>query len=174
VTGTATWTQDDVPGDRVLTVPTDGTPVPLGEQLLIGTQVTLVETPLADGSSIAWGAPVWSGDGVAVAGTSAVVTIGRNADATVTLENHAATSTAGISLLKGLAGAAAGEVDADTEFPVTATWTIDGIEHSKQLTINATTPTPLGEELPAGTVVTVTEGERPEFATVVWGSITIT
>src|SRR5690606_17180637 len=38
VTVTATWTQDYVPGERVLTVPTDGTPVPFGEQLLIGTQ----------------------------------------------------------------------------------------------------------------------------------------
>src|SRR5690606_38625520 len=96
VTVTATWNEEGTPGSKTLTLPTDGTPVALGESLLIGTEVTLTETPLADGSSIAWGAPVWSGTGVALDGASAVVTIGRDADATVTLENHAATSTAGI------------------------------------------------------------------------------
>ncbi|WP_309105043.1 DUF5979 domain-containing protein [Microbacterium sp.] len=174
VTVTASWVQDGVPGGATLVVPTDGTPVPLGAQLLIGTEVTLTETPLADASGIAWGAPVWSGTGVEVDGTSAVVTIGRDADALVTLENHAATSTAGISLIKGIAGEAAAEVDAETEFPVTARWTDDeGVEQSKDLLINAVEPVSLGEDLPAGTVVTLTEGERPEIDTVVWGSITI-
>lgn len=174
VTVTATWTEEGgEPRTKTLTVPTDGTAVPLGENLLIGTRVTLTETPLADGSSIAWGAPVWSGTGVAIDGESAVVTVGRDAAASVQLENHAATSVAGISLLKGLAGEAAGEVDADTEFPVTATWTIDGETFSKDVTITATAPTTLGEDLPAGTVVTITEGERPGFDTVVWGSIVI-
>lgn len=174
VTVTATWTEEGGdPQTKTLTVPTDGTAVPLGENLLIGTKVTLTETPLADGSSIAWGAPAWSGTGVAVDGESAVVTVGRDSAASVHLENHAATSVAGISLLKGIAGEAAGEVDADTEFPVTATWTIDGENFSKDLTINATAPTPFGEDLPAGTIVTITEGERPGFDTVVWGTITI-
>lgn len=174
VTVTATWSVDGVPAQKTLTVPTDGTPVAFGESLLIGTEVTLTETPLADGSSIAWGAPVWSGTGVAVDGEHAVVTIGRDAGATVSLENHAATSTAGISILKGLAGAAAGEVDPETRFPVTATWTdADGETQVRELTIGTDTPTPLGVELPAGTVVTLTEGARPAFDTVDWGSITI-
>jgi hypothetical protein len=93
----------------------------VGESLLVGTEVTFTATAQADGSGIAWGAPVWSGSGVALEGDSAVVTIGRDAEATVTLQNHAATSTAGISLLKGLAGEAAGAVDADAEFPATVT-----------------------------------------------------
>ena len=174
VTVTATWDEEGTPGSRTLTLPTDGTPVPFGESLLIGTEVTVTETPLADGSSIAWGAPVWSGTGVAVAGESAVVTIGRSAEATVTLENHAATSTAGISLLKGVAGAAAGEVPSGTAFPVTVTWTdADGVDQTRELTIGTVEPTPLGEDLPAGTVVTITEGERPGFDTVIWGAITI-
>ncbi|MFD5214072.1 DUF5979 domain-containing protein [Microbacterium sp. NPDC058345] len=174
VTVTATWTQDGIDDRKTLTVPTDGTPVALGENLLIGTKVTLTETPLADGSGIAWGAPVWSGTGVAVDGSSAVVTVGRDANARVDLENHAATSVAGISLIKGLAGAAAGEVDPDTRFPVRATWVdANGSEQSKELLIGTAEPTPLGVELPAGTVVTVTEGERPAFDTVVWGSIAI-
>ncbi|HWS50896.1 MAG TPA: DUF5979 domain-containing protein [Microbacterium sp.] len=174
VTVTATWVQGGIPGEATLVVPTDGTPVPLGANLLIGTEVTLTETPLVDASGIAWGAPVWSGTGVEVDGTSAVVTIGRDADALVTLENHAATSTAGISLIKGIAGEAAGEVDADTEFPVTATWTDgEGVEQSKDLLINSVEPVSLDEELPAGTVVTLTEGDRPDIETVVWGSITI-
>lgn len=174
VTVTATWDEEGTPGSKTLTVPTDGTPVALDESLLIGTEVTLTETPLADGSSIAWGAPVWSGTGVAVDGLAAVVTIGRDAGATVTLENHAATSTAGITLIKGIAGEAADEVDPSTEFPVTATWTdADDVEHSRELTINALEPTPLGVQLPAGTVLTITEGDRPGFDTVVWGSIAI-
>lgn len=169
----ANWTQDGVEGSKTLTVPTDGTPVELGEQLLIGTQVTLTETALADGSSIAWGAPTWSGTGVAIDGESAVVTVSRDADATVTLENHAATSVAGISLLKGIAGEAADEVDPETEFPVTAAWTDADGDHSVDLMINAVEPTPLGVDLPAGTVVTITEQERPAFDTVIWDSITI-
>src|SRR5699024_9595368 len=54
VTVTATWDEEGTPGSKELQIPTDGTPVPLGEDLLIGTQVTLTETPLVDGSSIAW------------------------------------------------------------------------------------------------------------------------
>lgn len=174
VTVTASWTQEGTPGSTTLTVPTDGTPVPLGENLLIGTKVTLTETPLVDGSSIAWGAPAWSGSGVAIDGQSAVVTIGRDADASVALENHAATSTAGISIIKGLSGEAAGEVDPSTTFPVTASWTDgEGGTHSRELTISAVEPTPLGVDLPAGTIVTLTEGTRPAFDTVVWGSIAI-
>ncbi len=174
VTVTATWDEEGATGSKTLTLPTDGTPVALDEQLLIGTEVTLTETPLADGSGIAWGAPVWSGTGVQIDGASAIVTVGRDADASVTLENHAATSTAGVSLIKGVAGEAAGDVDPETEFPVTATWTDeDGVEQSRELSINAVTPTPLGEDLPAGTVVTLTEGERPEIATVDWGTIVV-
>ncbi len=174
VTVTATWDEEGTPGSKTLAVPTDGTPVPFGESLLIGTEVTLTETPLADGSRIAWGSPVWSGTGVTVDGVSAVVTVGRDAGAGVALENHAATSTAGITLIKGIAGEAAGEVDPSTGFPVTATWTDgEGVEHSRDLEINAVEPTPLGVDLPAGTVVTIAEGDRPAFDTVVWDSITI-
>lgn len=174
VTVTATWDEEGTVGSKTLTLPTDGTPVPFGESLLIGTDVTLTETPLVDGSSINWGAPVWSGTGVTVDGESAVVTVRREAAATVTLENHAATSTAGITLIKGIAGEAAGEVLPSTEFPITATWTDeDGERQSRDLEINAVEPTALGEDLPAGTVVTITEGSAAAIDTVVWGSITI-
>lgn len=172
---TATWTEEGgTEQSKVLNLPTDGTPVPFGEQLLIGTQVTLTETPLEDGSSIAWGAPVWSGDGVSVDGGSAVVTVSRDAEALVTVENHAATSTAGLSLLKGIAGEAAGEVGDDAEFPVTVSWTdADGEEQTRELMINAHQPIELGEDLPAGTVVTITEGDAPAIDTVIWDAITI-
>lgn len=174
VTVTATWDDNGTPMEKNLTLPTDGTPVEFGEKLLIGTEVTLTETPLVDGSSIAWASPAWSGDGVTIDGTSAIVTISRDAAATVNLENHAATSEAGLQLIKGVAGEASGEVDPETEFPVVATWTdADGVEQSRELNINSLTPTSLGETLPAGTVVTITEGEHPQIDTVVWGSITI-
>jgi LPXTG-motif cell wall-anchored protein len=175
VTVTATWDQEGTPGSATLELPTDGTPVPLGHDLLVGTEVTLTETPLLDGSGIDWASPVWSGTGVELDGDTAVVTVGRDAEALVTLENHAATSTAGISIIKGIGGEAADDVDPGTTFPVTASWIdADGTEQSRQLTISATEPTPLGVELPAGTIVTIVEGDRPELDTVDWGSITIT
>jgi hypothetical protein len=175
VTVTASWQEEGgEPQTEQLTVPTDGTPVAFGHDLLIGTEVTLTETPLVDGSSIAWAAPGWSGTGVAAGeDNSAVVTIGRSADAAVVLENHAATSVAGLSLLKVLTGEAVADVPADAEFPVTATWEdAEGETQSRDLLINANEPTPLGVELPAGTVVTLTEGERPAIDTVEWGTIT--
>lgn len=173
VSVTAVWDQEGVPGSKTLTVPTDGTPVELGENLLVGTQVELLETPLADGSGIAWGSPTWSGEGVTIDEESATVTIGRGATAQVFLENHAATSVAGVSILKGIGGEAAAEVDPDTQFPVTATWADAEGEQSKELTINAVEPTPLGVDLPAGTVVTITEGDRPDIDTVIWDTIAI-
>lgn len=177
VTVTATWQQEGeaAPTSKEIVLPTDGSPVAFGEQLLIGTQVTLAETPLADGSSIAWGAPAWAGTGIAAGDDgTAVVTISRDAAANVTLTNHAATSTAGVSLLKVLSGEAVADVPADAEFPVVATWTdAEGETQSRDLLINANEPTPLGVDLPAGTVVTLTEGDRPEIATVVWGDIQI-
>ncbi len=174
VTVTATWSQDGADHEKTLQLPTDGTAVSFGEELYVGTEVTLTETPLTDGDSIAWGAPTWSGTGVTVDGASAKVTVTRDADAQVALENHAATSTAGLSIIKGIAGEAATEVAPETEFPITATW-IDaaGNTQSKELTINAVTPTELGEELPAGTVVTIREGDQPAFDTVIWGEIVI-
>ena len=165
---TATWDG----GEKVLTVPTDGTPVAFGEELLIGTEVTLTEAPLANGSGIVWAAPSWAGTGVALTESGdATVTIGRDADARVTLENHAATSTAGISLIKQLAGEAAAEVDEATEFTVRASWDLGEGEQHTDLVINSVEPTVLDEQLPAGTVVTLTEQGRPEIAGVDWGSI---
>jgi len=174
VTVTASWEQRGEANEKTLTLPTDGTPVPFDEQLLIGTEVTLTETEPADGSSIAWSAPAWSGEGVSIDGPSAVVTVTRDAEATVTVENRANTSIAGISLIKAIAGEAAGEVGSDAEFPVTASWTdADGEPQSRELTIGTTEPTPLGVDLPAGTVVTIAEGDRPAIDTVVWDAIVI-
>lgn len=174
VTINAMWDEEGVSGETTLEVPTDGTSVPLGADLLIGTEVTLTEVPLEDQSSIAWAMPAWSGDGVTIDGESAVVTVTRDADATVVVENHAATSVAGISILKSVAGEAASEVSPETEFPITATWTDgEGVQQSRDLNINSTEPTPLGEELPANTVVTISERERPSVNTVIWDGIVI-
>lgn len=121
------------------------------------------------------GAPTWSGTGVALgANNSAIVTIARDKDVVVSLENHAATSTAGISLQKAVAGEAKDAVSEDLEFPVTATWVDSaGETQVRELLINAQTPVSLGVDLPAGTEVTLTEGDRPDIDTVEWGSITI-
>ncbi|WP_182170332.1 DUF5979 domain-containing protein [Flaviflexus equikiangi] len=174
VTILALWNEEGTAGETTLEVPTDGTPVPLGVDLLIGTRVTLTEVPLENGSSIAWAQPAWSGDHVVVDGENAVVTVSRDAEAGVLVENHAATSVAGISIVKAVAGEAAGEISPETEFPVTASWVDrEGNEQSRELFINSVAPTPLGVDLPAGTVVTITEGDRPGFDTVVWDAIVI-
>ncbi len=134
----------------------------------------MTETPLEDGSSIAWGAPVWSGTGVAIEGDSAVVTIGRDAEGHRDAPESRRDLHGRHQHPEGPRRRGGGEVDPTTGFPVTATWTDAlGEEHGTELMINAIEPTPLGVDLPAGTVVTLTEGERPAFATVVWGSIAI-
>ena len=139
---------------KQLTLPTDGSSVAFGENLYVGTKVTLTETALSDGSSIAWDAPTWSGKGVALGDNgTAVVTVTRDSKAHASLENHAATSTAGISILKAVGGEAADAIDPSTEFAVVAKWTdAEGKAQSKKLTISAVDPTPLGVDLPAGTV----------------------
>ena len=173
VTVTATWEQDGAQHSKQLTLPTDGSSVAFGENLYVGTKVTLTETALSDGSSIAWGAPTWSGTGVALGDNGkAVVTVTRDSKALVSLENHATTSTAGISILKAVGGEAADAIDPSTEFTVVAKWTdAEGKAQSKELTINAVDPTPLGVDLPAGTVVTLSELKAPEIEGVNWGSI---
>lgn len=173
VTVTATWEQDGEQHSKELTLPTDGTSVEFGQNLYVGTKVTLTESALSDGSSIAWGAPTWSGTGVALGENgTAVVTVTRDSEALVSLENHAATSTAGISILKAVGGEAAEAVDSDTQFTVLAQWTdADDKDQSKELTINAGDLTPLGVDLPAGTVVTLSELKAPEIDGVNWGSV---
>lgn len=171
----ASWTDlSDAERNATLTLPTDGTSVPFGEELPVGTEVELTEVPLEDGSGIVWAEPTWSGDGVSSEGNIAVVTIGEDDDALVSVENHAATSTAGISLLKTISGEAAGEIAPETEFPVTIEWTdIEGTEHSLDVDINAVEQVVLDEDFLAGTELLITEGERPEHSTVDWGDITI-
>ena len=176
VTVTATW-KDAAGADqtKTLSLPTDGTSVPFGENLLIGTKVTLSEAQLANGSSIAWAAPVWTSSDVSmeIVDGKAVVTINRNAEAAVQVENHAATSTAGISIIKQISGEAAGEIPADTTFPVTAAWKdATGADKTQDFNIPIGEPvTLLLDGLNAGTVVTLTEGDLPEFPTVIWGDI---
>lgn len=170
---TATWEQEGESHSKVLNLPTDGSAVEFGEDLYVGTEVTLVETPLADGSSIAWGTPAWSGPGVELdEDGSAVVTVTRGSEALVSVENHAATSTAGLSVLKVVGGEAAEAVGSDTEFTVLVEWEdADGTAQSKELAINAAEPAILGEDLPAGTVLTLSELTAPEAVGVNWGNV---
>ena len=168
----ASWKEGDETKTAKLTLPKSGTPVPLGVNLPVGTKVTLSEEAPADGSGITWGAPVWSGTGVSVSGQTVTVTVTRSSDAKVQVQNLASKSVAGLSLTKGIAGAAAGEVRNTTDFRVTATWTdSSGDEQTKTLIINPGKVTPFNESLPAGTVVTLTELERPSIDTVRWGDI---
>ncbi|MEZ7897784.1 MAG: DUF5979 domain-containing protein [Flaviflexus sp.] len=114
VTVNATWNEEGVEGSKTLEVPTDGTSVPLGEDLLVGTEVTLTEVVPADGSSIAWGTPIWTVNGTVV--DNAVVTIGQE-NAAIEIENVANTSTATISLIKAVSGEAADSVPSNAPSP---------------------------------------------------------
>lgn len=59
----ATWLDtDDNPQSKTLSLPSDGTPVPFGENLPGGTEVTLTELVPANGDGLAYGVPAYSGN----------------------------------------------------------------------------------------------------------------
>lgn len=167
----ATWTLDGEPDSTTLSVPTDGDRIEFGLQLPRGTQVRLSELGLADGNSISWGAPTWSGTGVVTDGDDAIVTIGADPSAQIDLVNHANTATATFSLAKAVTGDASDRVDSGLEYAVTASWTgRDGTPNSRELILRANETATFPEDLPAGTIVTLKEHDLPVIASVRWGT----
>ncbi|GAA3029687.1 DUF5979 domain-containing protein [Microbacterium dextranolyticum] len=162
---------------KTLTLPANGTAVPFGENVQVGTAVTLSEAKPADGSGITWAQPVWSGTGIAPQSDgSAIVTVAKGPGTHLVIENTANTTVAGLSIQKKVSGDAQGEVPAGTTFPVTASWkAADGTAVTKKLNLDPTaSATLIDGKLPAGTVVTLTEGAAPSFPTVVWGNPSFT
>jgi len=175
VTVTATWQeQGREPASTELTVSTDSAEpcTPLGEDLFIGTVVTFEETVLDDGDGIAWGLPIWSGDGIdgEVVGDAVEVTIGRDAEATIALENPTV-SLIDLAILKAFDGAAAADVPTGTAFPVAASWTNargEAQEREIEIRVGETT---LIEGIPAGTEVELVEGSATLPVSVQWSGV---
>ncbi|MFD4293647.1 DUF5979 domain-containing protein [Rhodococcus sp. NPDC058532] len=167
----ATWTDAaGVEQSKTLTLPSDGTPVPFGENLPGGTKVTLTEVVPDDGNGLAWGVPAFTGD-VTIDGDSGVVTIGKD-PGTVEVTNFVDKNDGTLRILKQVAGEAAESVGDDAEFKVEARWK-DGTEYrTTVLTVKNGVATPLGVDLPIGTEVTFTEIGRPDIEGVEWGTIT--
>lgn len=168
----AEWTDEQgQPQEKILTLPTDGTTVAFGEELINGTKVKLTEIVPADGNGIAWGLPVFSGD-VEIDGESAIVTIGKDVQS-VKLKNYADTNTGTLRIIKGISGEAAEAVGDDVKFTVEATWKSGTVFETRTLEIYPGQTTELGEDLPVGTEVTFKEINLPEdIAGVEWGTIT--
>ncbi|WP_307810649.1 DUF5979 domain-containing protein [Tomitella cavernea] len=168
----ATWSDaDGGEQSKTLALPADGTAVPFGENLPGGTKVTLTETVPADGNGLAWGEPAFSGDVTIGDDGTAVVTIGKN-PGTVEVTNFVDKNDGTLRVLKQIEGEAADNVGEDAEFTVEASWQ-DGVNYeTTTLTVTKGVATPLGVELPVGTVVTFTETGRPDVAGVEWGTIT--
>ncbi|QKT14174.1 LPXTG cell wall anchor domain-containing protein [Rhodococcus sp. W8901] len=165
----ATWTDaNNVPQSKTLTLPSDGTAVPFGENLPGGTKITLTETVPANGNGLAYGVPAYTGD--VTIGESGVVTIGKDLRK-VEVVNFVDKNDGTLRILKQVEGEAAGEIGDDVEFTVEASWK-DGVNYAKEtLTVKKGVATPLNAKLPVGTEVTFTEVGRPDVAGVEWGTI---
>ncbi|MGC0367296.1 LPXTG-motif cell wall-anchored protein [Rhodococcus sp. 27YEA15] len=167
----ATWLDADgnLQG-KTLTLPSNGTKVPFGENLPGGTEVTLTEVVPADGNGLAYGVPAYSGNVRVGADNAAVVTIGKDLRQ-VDVTNFVDVNDGTLRVAKQVSGEAAGAVGEGVEFGVQARWK-DGVGYrTADLTVKQGEATPLGVDLPVGTEVTFTEIGRPDVAGVEWGTI---
>lgn len=121
------------------------------KDLPIGAEVTFSEVLPADSDAVTWGNPTFE--------PSATVTVGNDAEATVvTLTNTANVTEGTFSLKKKLSGPEEYNDNIPEYFEVIASWTDNGVEKTKPLSLPKNGDTvPFGENLPAGTVVTLTE-----------------
>ncbi|MFF2267934.1 DUF5979 domain-containing protein [Cellulosimicrobium cellulans] len=159
----------DGPLAGTLTLLADGTVVDGPQDLPVGTVVTFVETGLPSVPDVEWGTPVFSPEAVTITETGETPT-------EVTVTNTATSVVGGFSLQKVVDGDSAGVVPADTAFLVDWTATLPGgVTYDGELSGTATlladgTVVAGPQDLPAGTVVTLTERTPlPEVAGVLWG-----
>ncbi|WP_197021577.1 DUF5979 domain-containing protein [Cellulomonas sp. HZM] len=153
----ATWTNPVTGGlgTDVLDV-TKASPADSIWGLPYGTVVTLTERARTGApADVSWGDPVWSGTGVTShADGSATVTIGSGLVA-VGLTNPTTQLTGDLSVLKTVTGPAAASAPTSGYQVV---FSVGGSTVTKALT---TTSSTVLEDVPAGTVVTLSEGTRP-------------
>ncbi|MDF9877910.1 DUF5979 domain-containing protein [Cellulosimicrobium cellulans] len=145
-----------------LQVPADGTVVAGPQNLPVGTVVTYTEADLPEITGVAWGVPTFSPQSVVV---------GDGDDALVTVTNTANRATGGFSLVKRVTGEASAAVPATTGFVVAYAYDSPAGTVTGTLTVRADgVPVEGPQDLPAGTVVRLTETELPQIGGVDWGA----
>ncbi|MDF2847313.1 MAG: choice-of-anchor family protein, partial [Oerskovia sp.] len=156
---------DGAPVSGTSTVAADGTVVDGPQNLPVGTVVTFSEIDLPAVAGVVWGTPVFS---------PAQVTVTDGENAAVTLTNTAdvvAAQVGGFTIVKKVTGTNASKVPADTQFTVAISGTVNGEHTEGSLTVRADGTVVEGPaNLPAGTVVDLTEVDLPKVAGVRWGT----
>ncbi|ANJ26656.1 collagen-binding domain-containing protein [Agromyces aureus] len=163
---TLTYTVNGGEPIDVLVSPDD--PAAVVDGLVAGDVVTIEETGIPDVPGITWGTPVWTIDGQPVApdeNGDITFTLVGNETIAVELTNEA-DAVGWIAIAKTVIGDGSSALPEGTTFPLI--YTLDGgaeatveIPASEAITFPA---------LPAGTVVTVREGDLPEIPGVEWGT----
>ncbi len=159
---TATWAVGDVEESKTFDLPADGTVVPSELTLPEGTVVTLVEGALPD-------APAgYSFVSSGLSSDSITILADNNEDIAWSVtntykEDEVVVRDGTFNLRKIVNGVDAAKFPEGTTFPVTATWTVDGVGGSKTFDLPADgTAVPSGLELREGTVVSFVEGDLPD------------
>ncbi|WP_454730106.1 DUF5979 domain-containing protein [Cellulosimicrobium protaetiae] len=157
----------DGPTSGTLAVLADGTVVD-GPELPYGTAVTLAEPTFPDVPGIAWGTPSFD--------PATVVVGAADAPVAVTVTNTAVARAGGFTVHKEVAGDAASLVPGDTAFELGWTAALpagvgyDGATEGTLTVLADGTVVAGPQDLPAGTVVTLTERTPlPEVPGVLWG-----
>lgn len=135
-----------------------------------GTVVTISEATPAAVAGVLWQAPVFTGTGVTATEGGAQFTIDDAADIAVTLTNPTAVPPpvlGGFSVTKALTGAGALLVPGGTAFTVDYAYEIDDVMVTGQLTLTNGATAGL-DDLPEGTIVTISETAPAAVTGVVW------
>lgn len=138
-----------------------------------GTAITITEVELPEIAGVDWGTPTFSGEGI-TKNADGSVTISPAAGQVValTLNNIAQaepTPMGMFSVLKKLEGSGSAMVPVDTEFNVNYTYTEGSETKTGVLQVKADGSAVYSEDLPDGTVITLSEPELPEIAGISWG-----
>nr|WP_282448171.1 DUF5979 domain-containing protein [Microbacterium invictum] len=145
---TLSWTVDGVADSMIVDLPADGTVVDGPQDLPVGTVVTVAEDAAA-AAVAGYGLSITQSDLTVVEGVNAVTV-------TNTYTEIPVPPVGSIEVSKTVAGLPSGE--GPDEFPVTLSWTVDGVADSMIVDLPADGTVVDGpQDLPVGTVVTVAE-----------------
>ncbi|GAA1834927.1 DUF5979 domain-containing protein [Agromyces salentinus] len=138
------------------------------DDLAAGDVVTITEVGLPEVDGIAWGTPTWTIDGEPLTpDASGAVEFTLVGGETIALDLvNQAEAVGWISVSKTVIGDGIGALPDDLEFPLV--YTLDG--GPEETVVVPADEVITFDELPAGTVVTVREGELPEIPGVEWGT----
>lgn len=166
------YTGEDGPVTGTLTLSADGT-VQTVEDIPEGAVVTLTERPAAAVEGVVWGAPMFSGAGVTATDGGAQFTIGEDTTVAVGLSNPttlAPTPLGGFSVSKQVTGPGAALVPDTSTFLVDYSYAGEDGPITGTLTLSADGTVQTVEDIPEGTVVTLTERVAGPVSGVAWGT----